>query len=65
MTKNQGILNDKKRLTVEHKIAVSNALTTVETKLEKSGISILKKEYPSLWSRDTKKWYRITLKQKL
>ncbi|MDR6764612.1 small-conductance mechanosensitive channel [Flavobacterium sp. 2755] len=53
MTKNQEVLNTKKRLTVEHKIAVSNALTTVETKLEKSGISILKKEYPSLWSTDT------------
>lgn len=53
MTKNQEILNSKKRLTVEHKIAVSNALTNVETKLEKSGISILKKEYPSLWSTDT------------
>lgn len=53
MTKNQEVLNVKKRLTVEHKIAVSNALTTVETKLEKSGISILKKEYPSLWSTDT------------
>ncbi|OWU89109.1 mechanosensitive ion channel protein MscS [Flavobacterium sp. WLB] len=53
MTKNQEVLNLKKRLTVEHKIAVSNALTTVETKLEKSGISILKKEYPSLWSTDT------------
>ncbi|KRB56719.1 mechanosensitive ion channel family protein [Flavobacterium sp. Root186] len=53
MTKNQEILNIKKRLTVEHKIAVSNALTTVETKLEKSGISILKKEYPSLWSTNT------------
>ncbi|WP_406845513.1 mechanosensitive ion channel domain-containing protein [Flavobacterium soyae] len=53
MTKNQEILNVKKRLTVEHKIAVSNALTTVETKLEKSGISILKKEYPSLWSTDS------------
>lgn len=53
MTKNQEVLNVKKRLTVEHKIAVSNALTTVETKLEKSGISILKKEYPSLWSTDS------------
>ncbi len=53
MTKNQEVLNIKKRLTVEHKIAVSNALTTVETKLEKSGISILKKEYPSLWSTDS------------
>ncbi|TDW52808.1 mechanosensitive ion channel-like protein [Flavobacterium sp. 270] len=50
MTKNQGILNDKKRLTVQRKIAVSNALVTVENTLEKSGISILKKEYPSLWS---------------
>ncbi|WDF60830.1 mechanosensitive ion channel [Flavobacterium sp. KACC 22758] len=53
MTKNQETLNHKKRLTVEHKIAVSNALATVETKLEKSGISILNKEYPSLWSTDT------------
>lgn len=50
MTKNQGILNTKKRQTVEHKIEVSNALVTVEDKLEKSGISILKKEYPFLWS---------------
>lgn len=53
MTKNQETLNHKKRLTVEHKIDVSNALATVETKLEKSGISILNKEYPSLWSTDT------------
>ncbi|WET04200.1 mechanosensitive ion channel domain-containing protein [Flavobacterium sp. YJ01] len=49
MTKNQTTLNNKKRLTVERKIAVSNALVTVENKLEKSGISIFKKEYPSLW----------------
>ncbi|KAF2336846.1 mechanosensitive ion channel family protein [Flavobacterium daemonense] len=50
MTKNQGILNNKKKLTVERKIAVSNALITVENKLEQSGISILRKEYPFLWS---------------
>ena len=50
MTKNQGILNHNKRLTVERKIAVSNALITVESKLEKSGINMLKKEYPALWS---------------
>jgi potassium efflux system protein len=50
MTKNQGILNTNKRLTVERKIAVSNALITVESKLEQSGISMLKKEYPALWS---------------
>ncbi|MFD1604336.1 mechanosensitive ion channel family protein [Flavobacterium artemisiae] len=49
MTKNQSILNNKKRLTVQRKISVSNALVTVEGKLEKSGISIFKKEYPSLW----------------
>lgn len=49
MTKNQTTLNNKKRLTVQRKIAVSNALATVESKLEKSGISIFKKEYPSLW----------------
>lgn len=67
MTKNQEILNDKKRLTVEHKIAVSNALTTVETKLEKSGISILNKEYPSLWSTDStaKKVVAQTIKSKI
>lgn len=67
MTKNQGILNDKKRLTVEHKIAVSNALSTVETELEKSGISILKKEYPSLWSSDStaKKIVAQTIKSKI
>ncbi|WP_456312514.1 hypothetical protein [Pseudomonas shirazensis] len=50
MTVNQGILNTNKRLTVQRKIAVSNALITVENKLEKSGISMLKKEYPFLWS---------------
>ncbi|RYJ36663.1 Mechanosensitive ion channel MscS [Flavobacterium anhuiense] len=49
MTQNQTTLNNKKRLTVQRKIAVSNALATVESKLEKSGISIFKKEYPSLW----------------
>jgi len=53
MTKNQNILNKNKRLTVERKIAVSNALITVESKLEKSGISILQKEYPALWSLDS------------
>ncbi|SHM55325.1 mechanosensitive ion channel family protein [Flavobacterium chilense] len=53
MTKNQEILNSNKRLTVERKIAVSNALITVDTKLEKSGISMLKKEYPALWSSDS------------
>ena len=50
MTKNQGILNNNKRLTVERKIAVSNALITVDNKLEQSGISMRKKEYPFLWS---------------
>lgn len=50
MTKNQGILNAKKRLTVQRKIAVSNALITVENNLEKSGISMLHKEYPFLWN---------------
>jgi small-conductance mechanosensitive channel len=49
MTQNQSVLNNKKRLTVQRKISVSNALVTVEGKLEKSGISIFKKEYPSLW----------------
>ncbi|MDP5199887.1 mechanosensitive ion channel family protein [Flavobacterium sp. DG2-3] len=49
MTKNQTILNNKKRLTVQRKISVSNALVAVESKLEKSGISIFNKEYPSLW----------------
>ncbi|MBF4505400.1 mechanosensitive ion channel [Flavobacterium sp. JLP] len=50
MTKNQGILNTKKRITVQRKIAVSNAIITVENHLEKSGISMLHKEYPFLWS---------------
>jgi len=50
MTKNQGILNNNKRLTVERKIAVSNALIAVDNKLEQSGISMRKKEYPFLWS---------------
>jgi len=49
MTKNQTTLNNKKRLTVQRKISVSNALINVESKLEKSGISIFNKEYPSLW----------------
>lgn len=52
MTKNQGILNKNKRLTVERKIAVSNALITVESKLEKSGIGMLKEDYPTLWSKN-------------
>jgi potassium efflux system protein len=50
MTKNQGILNTNKRITVQRKISVSNALIVVETRLEQSGISMLKKEYPALWS---------------
>ncbi|PIF30778.1 mechanosensitive ion channel-like protein [Flavobacterium sp. 9] len=51
MTKNQGILNKNKRLTVERKIAVSNALITVDSKLEQSGIGMLKEDYPTLWSK--------------
>ncbi|MBP4136710.1 mechanosensitive ion channel family protein [Flavobacterium geliluteum] len=50
MTHNQGLLNAKKRLTVQRRIAVSNALVMVENRLEKSGISIVKKEYPFLWN---------------
>ncbi|WP_269236255.1 mechanosensitive ion channel family protein [Flavobacterium flavigenum] len=50
MTKNQGILNNKKRNTVQRKIAVSNALIAVENNLEKSGISIFHKEQPFLWN---------------
>ncbi|QOG01363.1 mechanosensitive ion channel family protein [Flavobacterium sp. MDT1-60] len=50
MTKNQSVLNAKKRITVQRKIAVSNALITVENNLEKSGISMLHKEYPFLWN---------------
>ena len=49
MTQNQTTLNNKKRLTVQRKISVSNALVAVEDKLEKSGINIFNKEYPSLW----------------
>jgi len=61
MTKNQTTLNNKKRLTVQRKISVSNALATVESKLEKSGISIFKKEYPSLWQiNDTAAKKRVT-----
>ncbi|MBF4515544.1 mechanosensitive ion channel [Flavobacterium sp. ANB] len=68
MTKNQGILNTNKRLTVQRKIAVSNALITVENKLEKSGISMLKKEYPFLWSINdsvTKKQVAQNIKAKV
>ena len=50
MTRNQGILNAKKRLTVQRKIAVSNAMLTVESKLERTGASIFGKEYPFLWN---------------
>jgi len=61
MTKNQTTLNNKKRLTVQRKISVSNALVAVEGKLEKSGISIFKKEYPSLWQiNDTASKKRVT-----
>lgn len=61
MTKNQTTLNNKKRLTVQRKIAVSNALVTVEAKLEKSGISIFSKEYPSLWQiNDTATKKKVT-----
>ncbi|MFB9109734.1 mechanosensitive ion channel family protein [Flavobacterium gyeonganense] len=50
MNKNQGILNNKKRITVQRKIAVSNALIAVENNLEKSGISMFHKEQPFLWN---------------
>ncbi|MCV9927911.1 mechanosensitive ion channel [Flavobacterium sp. LS1R49] len=50
MNHNSEILNTKKRFTVQRRIAVSSALLSVEKKLEKSGISILGKEYPFLWN---------------
>ncbi|MDY0989599.1 Miniconductance mechanosensitive channel MscM precursor [Flavobacterium sp. ACN2] len=68
MTKNQTTLNNKKRLTVQRKISVSNALVAVEGKLEKSGISIFNKEYPSLWQINdsaTKKKVTHNIKAKI
>ncbi|MFC0779675.1 mechanosensitive ion channel family protein [Flavobacterium sp. HJSW_4] len=68
MTKNQTTLNNKKRLTVQRKISVSNALVAVEGKLEKSGISIFNKEYPSLWQINdsaTKKRVTHNIKAKI
>jgi potassium efflux system protein len=50
MKLNQSSLNTQKRLTVQRKIEVTNALANVENDLEKSGSSIMKKEYPFLWS---------------
>ncbi|MGE8342045.1 MAG: mechanosensitive ion channel family protein [Flavobacterium sp.] len=68
MTKNQTTLNNKKRLTVQRKISVSNALVAVEGKLEKSGIRIFNKEYPSLWQINdsaTKKKVTHNIKAKI
>lgn len=53
MKKNISILNTKKRQTVENKMAVSNALMTVEDRLQKSGIGLFKAEYPFLWQSET------------
>jgi potassium efflux system protein len=50
MNHNLEVLNTKNRLTVQRKIAVTSALLTVDKKLEKSGISILGREYPHIWN---------------
>lgn len=50
MTLNQGILNTQKRITVQRKIEVANALANVQDQLEKSGVSMFKREYPFIWN---------------
>lgn len=52
MRANVSILNKKKRQTVDRKIAVANALLTVENRLEKSGLSLFGNEYPNLWETE-------------
>jgi small-conductance mechanosensitive channel len=53
MNVNMAVLSAKKRLTVERKLEVSNALLMVEERLEKSGISLFKAEYPNFWQSST------------
>jgi potassium efflux system protein len=50
MKHNQTVLNTKKRIIVQRKIEVSHALISIEKTLEKSGISLMGKEYPVLWN---------------
>jgi potassium efflux system protein len=53
LTANIAALNAKKRLAVDRKMAVSNALLTVENRLEKSGMGLFMSEYPFLWQTET------------
>lgn len=46
---NQGILNEKKRQMLEYKTSITNALGTLEDRLQRSGVDLFKEEYPPLW----------------
>ncbi|CAM3174922.1 mechanosensitive ion channel protein MscS [Chryseobacterium flavum] len=50
LSKNAKTLNGKKRKILENKTAVFYALQTVEERLQKSEINLIKKEYPLLWN---------------
>jgi potassium efflux system protein len=52
MKANIGVLNKKKRLIVDNKIAVANALLMVDDRLEKSGLSLFSNEYKNLWESE-------------
>lgn len=46
---NQGILNEKKRQMLEYKTSITDAMSTLEDRLQRSGIDLFKEEYPALW----------------
>lgn len=53
LSENAKLLNEKKRKILDNKTAIFYALQTVEERLQKSEINLIKKEYPLLWNPET------------
>lgn len=53
LSENAKLLNEKKRIILDNKTAIFYALQTVEERLQKSEIDLIKKEYPLLWKTET------------
>ncbi|ODM55414.1 mechanosensitive ion channel family protein [Elizabethkingia meningoseptica] len=53
LAENTQLLNEKKRIILDNKADIFYALQTVEDRLRKSELSLIKQEYPHLWNTDT------------
>ena len=53
LAENTQLLNEKKRIILDNKADIFYALQTVEDRLRKSELRLIKQEYPHLWNTDT------------